>query len=190
MLLTNSHSQIVCCSHIVAHTLYVAHTLFWGQVVVVCCWSAQSTIRGSTESCGVWFGSQQGDADWAYLVSLGIGISLVSWETVTSFPLYVYAGHSGPVCRYAANLMFCRCNVLSMLFHSTLEGLLSPVTYPLLLTHCILFTLLYICRYICCMFMHIIPSRTHERCCHSFHFNIFQFIKVSKVPGIYIGIYR
>ena len=94
-----------------------------GLVVVVCCRSDQFTIRGSTGSCGVWFGSQQGDADLAYLVSLGIGISLVSLETAASCALYVYAGHSGPVCWYAANLMLCRCNVLSTLFHSTLKGL-------------------------------------------------------------------
>ena len=57
------------------------------------------------------------------LINTGIGISLVSLETATSCALYVYAGHSGPVCWYAANLMLCRCNVLSTLFHSTLKGL-------------------------------------------------------------------
>ena len=47
-----------------------------------------------------------------YLVSQGIGIILVSLESATSCPLYVYVGHLDPVCWYATNLMFCRYNVL------------------------------------------------------------------------------
>ena len=37
--------------------------------------------------------------------SESVGISLVSLEAATSCALYVYAGHSGPVCWYAANLV-------------------------------------------------------------------------------------
>ena len=56
-----------------------------GLVVVVCCRSDQFTIRGSTGSCGV-SSIQQGDAQEARMVSLGIGIRLVFLGTAASCP--------------------------------------------------------------------------------------------------------